>query len=212
MHPSSLPVVFMSLALLACGQIAEETPSASTPGAASAPSPSGTTGAPSGTPASPGTASTSDGTLPTPRQPTPAVCTGASTTPRAYGTANELAVAIQGLWARCNAPSLAVLCPSQDSIVLLGSLDAPQDSTSRAVTCGKLTSHGDGLIADPSASFTYAVLELGSGRFSLHVWNASTDRTFDIDHYGDSTIYDEALAISTAGASEAARRTAFTTY
>jgi len=109
---------------------------------------------------------------------------------------------------------MATLCPSQDYIVLLGSLDAPKDTGSRALTCGTLTSHGDGMIADPNATYTFEVKALGGGTFALHAWNATVDRTLDLTYYGGepNMTYEDALGLSSASTSGAIQRTAFTTY
>ncbi len=208
---------------LACGQIADDgsTPrstsgSHSGDGAAHSPaasaSPPASSGAGSAAPSG-NSASPADDVNAKAKQPTPAVCQGASASPVAFNSTDSFAVAVHGVWRTC-AGSGAAICPAGDSILLIGDLNIGPNAASRAATCGNLTSHGSGFTADPSAVFTYEILNAGAGSFSFHAWNATVDHTFDLVYYSDgsSAPSSDALSLSSAATSTALQITGFTTF
>ena len=207
----------LAAASVACGQLAEdgslqaganaEPPSASAtanPGSAPGSAP------PHGPGASAATPSDTNGQ---PKRPVPAVCDGAPAAASSDQSAGSLAIAVQGLWIGCSGATTA-LCPTSDAILLIGDLSNRKNTGSRAASCGNLTSHGSGFIPDPSAAFTYEIVDGGGGAFTFHAWNASADRTFDVIYFGvvAAPAYEDAMSLTSADASGALRRTSFTTY
>jgi hypothetical protein len=124
-----------------------------------------------------------------PASPPRAGTCGAMLSPRAFATADDEAVALHGLWVTCTSDPAPGLCPSSDSSMFFGALDAQSDLTSRATACGHLTKHGDGFIGNPAYVFTYEVKDIAASgappTYALRLWNDTTDRTFALTYRDD---------------------------
>ena len=198
------------LCLSACGQVrtvdgaSEDAADAATDAASTAPP------APS-VPAGSG-ASQDGGPAGTPTGPS---CDVTMATERTFASADDLAVALHGLWVTCSPVPPPVLCPAGDEAMFFGAFDATRDPASRVAACGHLTSHGDSFVQNPQFLFTYEVTAAATGAgvvYTLHLWNASLDHRFTLAYGGDPQGWDASIRLAEGESSGALRSSGFTTY